>query len=236
MFGCGSFFQSCGEDDEGANDDQLASDDDTSNAQRDLLLHGLCEIVDQNNNDELNIEELRAITPDAEAFMAVMDTDKDNVITMKEFKQWSEAHLIDYVPADHVARLNKLIRLARCGKQIKNAADVTFADLFHALDMNDDSELSLDEIRTVVGPDAPHFTHPLNELEKDGTIDERDFCLWCANHPLEYQTMLAVVLEINNQAVFGVWQLYNKFVKMYYKNRSGGGGEIFHDVAQEITC
>jgi hypothetical protein len=108
---------------------------------------------------------------------------------------------MDYIPADHVVRLNKLIKLARCGKRMRNGEgdEVLPPDVFTALDMNGDSSLSLDEIDTVLGADAPHFVGPLRALEKNGTISKPDFDAWCTANPDDFKKLLSMLLEINEQ-------------------------------------
>ena len=217
MFGCGSFFSSCGGSDE--HEASVTEHDDRAlkwanalsfgeqtpefkrlNSQREELLHGLFEIADQNDNGSLDIDELRKIMPNAEVFLSVVDTSKDHVISMQEFKAWSDAELMDYIPADHVARLNKLIKLARCGKRLRTGdGNVTADDVFGALDMNGDNSLSLDEIDTVLGADAPHFVGPLRKLEKNGLISRHDFDMWCTNNPEDFKKLLSMLLEINEQ-------------------------------------
>jgi hypothetical protein len=214
MFGCGGFFASCGtaEEHDQDHDDRalkwanaLSFGEQTPefkrlNSEREELLHGLFEIADQNNNGSLDIDELRKIMPNAEVFLSVVDTSHDSVISMQEFKAWSDAELMDYIPADHVVRLNKLIKLARCGKRMRNGeGEVLPPDVFNALDMNGDSALSLDEIDTVLGADAPHFVGPLRALEKNGTISKPDFDSWCTANPEDFKKLLSMLLEINEQ-------------------------------------
>jgi Ca2+-binding EF-hand superfamily protein len=225
MFGCGGFFDSCGTSDHVDDHDDralkwanaLSFGEQTPefkrlNSEREELLHGLFEIADQNDNGSLDIDELRKIMPNAEVFLSVVDTSHDSVISMQEFKAWSDAELMDYIPADHVVRLNKLIRLARCGKRMRNGeGEIQPADVFSALDMNGDQALSLDEIDTVLGADAPHFVGPLRNIEKDGAISQPDFVGWCEANPEDFKKLLSMLLEINEQALSGIMQLYSKF-------------------------
>jgi Ca2+-binding EF-hand superfamily protein len=167
--------------------------------ERSKLLQGLFDIADQDESGSLDIDELRRIMPDADAFLTAVDTDADSVISMAEFKAWSDANLV--LPADQIARLNKLVQLARCGKSLNNGRSVEPQEIFHALDVNGDSELSIDEIKSVFGGDTLQIIGPLVDLleQKHQALSEADFCEWCSRNHGDYHLLQSGTLIVNKQ-------------------------------------
>ena len=166
------------------------------------LLQGLFDIADQNDNGSLDIEELRLIMPNAEIFMSVVDTGHDSQISMQEFKDWSDAEFMDHISPPRVARLNKLIRLARCGKQIRNGGEkLPPVGVFKALDMNGDSALSIEEIDNVLGGDSHEFTSAWRNLAQNGVIHEKDFNSWADANSEDFKKLKSMLLDINVQVV-----------------------------------
>jgi Ca2+-binding EF-hand superfamily protein len=173
------------------------------------LLQGLFDIVDQDDSGSLSIDELRRMMPNAEAFLEMVDTSHDGTISMDEFKIWGNAWLMNRLHRDHISRLNKLIQLARCGKCLHNGTSrVKAQDMFHALDVNGNSTLSLDEITAVLGSDTLHFLGGLGSLlgEKQ-SIDEAEFSEWSTRNPGDFQKLFSATLDVNKQALFGIMQL-----------------------------
>jgi hypothetical protein len=169
--------------------------------ERKKLLQGLFDVADQDDSGALDIDELRQIMPNAEAFLAAVGTSQDGVISMEEFKKWSDTNLMQKLPAAHITRLNKLVPLARCGKRLNNGKKVEPHDLFNALDVNRDSELSLDEIESVFGADSLAIFGPLMKLleQKNQAVSEAEFCKWCACNHGDYHELLSGALKVNKQ-------------------------------------
>jgi Ca2+-binding EF-hand superfamily protein len=169
--------------------------------ERSKLLQGLFDIADQDDSGSLDIDELRRIMPNADAFLAAVDTDTDGVISMAEFKAWSDGNIVHRLPVAHIARLNKLVQLARCGKSLNNGRRVEPREIFYALDVNGDSELALDEIKSVFGGDTLEIIGPLVDLleQKHQALGEADFCEWCIRNHGDYHKLQSGALMVNKQ-------------------------------------
>jgi hypothetical protein len=72
----------------------------SQNGSRQVLLKGLYSMIDTNDNGKLELDELSKVMNNADVFLRVCDSDKDNVISKEEFFIWSHNYIVRHLSGE----------------------------------------------------------------------------------------------------------------------------------------
>jgi len=166
---------------------------------RNNLLDALFLLLDQNDDGDVSLEELAKVMPNAKELMSVMDTNANNLISVKEFKTWADKTIILFLSDIEVDRMSKLCALASMGKAKKKGEDVKANEVFDSIDNDSNGFLTLDELKLILGKDATLFLKSLHSDKGDGKISREEFLEWATVGGSDYDAVNAQLQKLNSE-------------------------------------